>query len=430
MCQLDELAVCTRRFGVIQHSTESNGDRIEKVRPIDDFTESLVNPTNGTKESIVIHGVDFIIAGLAYRLRLRRKRGVSHDLKAKTVDLRKAYKQLPISLQSLNDAYLCVQDPDSGKPQIFSCRTLPFGARAAVTGFCRTSHAIWFVGVVLMSLHWSVYFDDFMVVEDSCLARHTNFIVDGLFALLGWETSSEKGGDFDAIARALGVVFDLADTKHLKIRVLNSLHRCKEIGEHINRILGSGRSSKSELEVVRGRLIFVESFIYGRNAHAALRTVSRHIHGAPFVRVDEELRRALVFLRDRVLVSQPRLVSCGEVGVRHIYTDACYEPALAGLGGLAYDGEGKALGYFSHSLDPAIVELFKKPDQETVIAELEALALLAGVRVWLRGLTDVRVVLFCDNDSVLASLIKMGSKNDFVSAIASISTEHVVRTCA
>ena len=49
MCQLDEFSVCTRRFGVIQHSTESNGDRVEKVRPIDDFTESLVNLTNGAR---------------------------------------------------------------------------------------------------------------------------------------------------------------------------------------------------------------------------------------------------------------------------------------------------------------------------------------------------------------------------------------------
>ena len=39
--QLDGRAVCTRRFGAIQHSTERNGDRVEKIRQIDDFTESL-----------------------------------------------------------------------------------------------------------------------------------------------------------------------------------------------------------------------------------------------------------------------------------------------------------------------------------------------------------------------------------------------------
>ena len=383
---------------------------MEKIRPIDDFTESLVNLTNGTRESIVIHGVDFIIAALSHRLNLCRAASRVPDLKAKTVDLRKAFKQLPISLDSLND----------GKPQIFNCKVLPFGARAAVTGFCRASHAVWFIGATLMSIHWSVYFDDFMVVEDACLAKHTNFIIDGLFSLLGWETSKEKGCAFDPIARALGVVFDMSDTKLLSIKVLNSPHRYKEIGEHLDRILQSGKSSRSELEVIRGRLIFVESHIYGRNAHSALRILSRRIHGSPFVRVDEELSKALIFLRDRVLVSQPKVVSCKYKDVRHIYTDACFEPRLAGLGGVAYERNAVPLGFFSHSLDASVVEQIKQPGQENVIAELEALALMAGVKVWLPGLVDIQVVLFCDNDSVLASLIKLGSKNDFVCAIASL----------
>ena len=188
-----------------------------------------------------------------------------------------------------------------------------------------------------LSIHWSVYFDDFMVVEDACLAKHTNFIIDGLFSLLGWETSKEKGCAFDPIARALGVVFDMSDTKLLSIKVLNAPHRCKEIGEHLDRILQSGESSRSQLEVVRGRLIFDESHIYGRNAHSALRVLSRHIHGSPFVKVDEALSKALIFLRDRVLVSQCKVVSCQYKAVRHIYTDACFETRLAGLGGVAYD---------------------------------------------------------------------------------------------
>ena len=174
---------------------------------------------------------DFIIAALSHRLNLCRAANPVSDLKAETVDLRKAYKLLPICLDSLNDSFLCVREPSSGKPQIFNCKVLPFGARAAVTGFCRASHAVWFIGATLMSIHWSVYLDDFMVVEDACLAKHTNFIIfDGLFSLLAWETSREKGCAFDLspIARALGVVFDMSDTRLLSI-VLNSPYRCKEI---------------------------------------------------------------------------------------------------------------------------------------------------------------------------------------------------------
>ncbi len=137
---LNPRSVCTRRFGVDQWETA------RKIRPIDDYTESLVNLTNVSRESIVVHGVDFIIAGVMHRLDLCRKGGVSHNLLTKTVDLRRPYKQLPVSVASLEDSYLCVKNPSSGEPQIFHCRVLPFGARAAVTGFCRTSHAIWHLG--------------------------------------------------------------------------------------------------------------------------------------------------------------------------------------------------------------------------------------------------------------------------------------------
>ena len=56
-----------RRFGVKQFSTEADGSRVCKIRPIDDFTESLINLTNGSEECIVVHGIDFILAGIAYR---------------------------------------------------------------------------------------------------------------------------------------------------------------------------------------------------------------------------------------------------------------------------------------------------------------------------------------------------------------------------
>ncbi len=79
---------------------------------LDDFTESLINLTNRSEECIVVHGIDFILAGIAYRMDRTRKGGPdANGLCAKTVDLRKAYKQLPIDSSSLGDSYLCVKIP-------------------------------------------------------------------------------------------------------------------------------------------------------------------------------------------------------------------------------------------------------------------------------------------------------------------------------
>lgn len=74
-------------------------------------------------------------------------------LVCKTIDLRKAYKHLPLSELALQNACICVYSPEDGSPRAFQTMVLPFGARAAVMGFCRTSYAIGRIGVVVFNLH-------------------------------------------------------------------------------------------------------------------------------------------------------------------------------------------------------------------------------------------------------------------------------------
>ena len=50
----------------------------------------------------------------------------------------------------------------------------------------------------------------------------------------------------------------------------------------------------------------MESQIFGRVAHAVLRVVSSAINGSPFTRVDQDLRKALTFLKSRVLNDPPK----------------------------------------------------------------------------------------------------------------------------
>ena len=100
-------SVLTRRFGVLQSSTQADGSSIDKTRPIDDYTESQVNLTNASSETIAPHGVDTIVAGICKRILSRPSHSEPEDLKACAIDLRKAYKQLPVSEAPLNDCFLC-----------------------------------------------------------------------------------------------------------------------------------------------------------------------------------------------------------------------------------------------------------------------------------------------------------------------------------
>ena len=130
-----------------QSSSDASKGTITKVRPIGKFTASLANMTNSGSETIMPHGVDLVVAALVYRLRCLRRLGKDSHLLARTVALRKAYKQLPLSDNALRDSYICVFNPATGEPEIYQCLVLPFGAKPSVMGFCRTCLALWWLGV-------------------------------------------------------------------------------------------------------------------------------------------------------------------------------------------------------------------------------------------------------------------------------------------
>ncbi len=87
------------------------------------------------------------------------------------------------------------------------------------------------------------------------------------------------------------------------------------------------------------------------------------------------------------------------------------------------------LGFHGHALQNDHIDLIKKSGQKTIIARLEALAILAGVELWLNKLRGFLVVIFCDNDSALASMSKVGSQNKFVFAVALLLAEHEFQVC-
>ena len=197
---------------------------------MDDYTESQVKLTNSSDETVSPHGVDTIVAGTCLRVAARPTSKTPENLKGCTVDLRKAYKQLAIAMKSLNDAYLCVFDTQAKRPAAYKTLVLPFGARAAVNGFCRCSLALFWIGVILLQLHWSVFYDDFFLVAADDEAEHIHFVQCSFFELVGWATSSEKESGFQSVARALGVCISFAELKLGWVVVQNTEH-CRAQGQ-------------------------------------------------------------------------------------------------------------------------------------------------------------------------------------------------------
>ena len=91
-------------------------------------------------------------------------------IESTTLDMRSAYKQLPLHKSDVNKAIVTSRDPPCGKAKHFSMCTLPFGASASVLHFNRVSVLLWALGCHL-NLVWASYYDDYPIYAPQVLSN-------------------------------------------------------------------------------------------------------------------------------------------------------------------------------------------------------------------------------------------------------------------
>eukprot|EP00435_Cladocopium_sp_Y103_P045778 s2261_g13.t1 len=314
------------------------------------------------------------------RLSAQSKRDMG--LKAKCWDLSDPYKQLPLSDHAFDhDAFLVVFDLDSQSPCIYQQKVLPFGSIASVTSFLRLSLALWKLGSALLNIAWPSYFDDVLSLAEAGMEKHTDMVITFLFSTLGWKLATEKLVDFDSVCKVLllGVKLDLAEAHLGTTLVMNTPERVDELIADIDQVLLSGMLTRKEGERLRGRLQFASSQLFGRVVRNNTRKLSDYVH---------------------------------------LYVDASFEPdGFSGIGGVLYASCGKCLGFFSEEVDHSLMSDVMQDGQKTAIQELEALGLLAGVKIFRDTLACTRVVVFTDSESVPGAFLKCWSVNENASKV-------------
>eukprot|EP00435_Cladocopium_sp_Y103_P041803 s1348_g11.t1 len=323
----------------------------EKVRPIDDYKASLVNASVTQPEVVCIHSIDHIAGLGAELLRAHVARGRSVQLVAKCWDLASAYKQVPLSEGAYEYAScIVVFNPRSNKAEIFQQLVLPFGS-------------------------------DKMVPYDQC-------------------------------CKVLGIELNLTKSPSGTFTIANTRSRKDELCKSMQSALDTGLLSKGDAEKLRGRLQFASNHIFGRRLRNCLRELNLHINRGLRTVVPElaaAALRAMIFL---VSHNEPRIVETRHFEWVHMYVDAAYEPdGFSGIGGVLYDSTGECIAYFSEVVTPELVEAVRRPEQKTVIFELEGLAIAVGLDVFTRWIKGKRVIVFTDNQSAQSCVIKCKSAN-------------------
>ena len=401
-------AVLSPRFGLRQGA---------KLRPIDNYTASLVNATVGLPERLEVEAIDEVIAMTRRMLQLS---GGSCSLVGRTFDLRKAYRQLGVHQDHLKYSWGGVWNPELKRVEVFQMRSLPFGATASVAAFLRASRALRTLGTRMGLLVWTSFFDDFIVVSRPEDARSAELTVKFIFDALGWDLSAdpEKDAGFAEVFNALGVTIDLRRTRYGEVLIGNTDKRKAELSRMMDEILAEDRMTVKTAESLRSRLTFAEAQVYGRSAKVALRAI-----GSPVVLqrdmkpLSDDVRFALRWMRDRIVDAVPRVVTYKAAQTYYMFFDGACEPAEGGnmkttVGGVLFGPNGGALSCFGREVPQCVTSHWSCGKRKQLVFEAEVMPYLLGLRLWGDIVRNELLLIFLDNEGARHSWIA-GSADSF-----------------
>ena len=399
--------VLAHRFGLEQKG---------KVRVIDNGKDCGLNMACGLPEKFTLHGVD-VLAAVFLEL-LNMPKDSLGRLVGKTIDLVSAYKFYPVHPLDRQHLRIGVFDTDNMTPRVYGTNVLPFGATGSVAGFLRISSALWHTGVRDMGLGWCAYFDDFPLLACEGMEEQIEDSAGEVFEAMGVQYAREgkKATKFAAAFNALGLTFDLSEFKNGVITIKHTDERRAELKATLETVLQTQRLSPKEAEVLRGRMHWYSSYLFGRAPCEAMHQLSLRARGIDgSAELGADLAWALRTLWEHVDASKPLELKQTSGRELFVFTDGSYEPGaevVAGIGGVIYDVSGSPIAYFSSQVPAAdLAEL--EAESEHPIYEVELYAILVAFTLWAEILKDTFSIFYLDNEAAQSALIsgRSGTRN-------------------
>ncbi|CAE7606611.1 unnamed protein product [Symbiodinium sp. CCMP2456] len=418
-----------RRFAVIQ---SSNGRR--KLRPIDDYSENLVNGSFSYGDKLDLRALDEIIAICRFWIRAHTSqhqffldmevgpplvgrvhpawKGDSWLPKLCTFDLHNAYRQFALDPDSRAFSVVALLDPSSAEIGLFEGKALPFGSTASVVHFNRLARLFWRVGLEV-HLFWANFVDDYPVMSPECLAKSSMDTLLILSSLLGFSASVDKLNPFSHVATMLGVEVDLGSAEEGVIRIKNKEGRSSDVCEVIRACIADGCIKLRDFARVAGRVQFSDAQVMGRAGKLALSELraASMSHATRFPLGPKEVC-AFEFLVNRLSFGAPRVVPC-LVAPKPvlIFTDGASETTGHTVGGVLYLPGDEQPRFFGCEVPSALTRQWSQ-HLKHIIGPVEAYALAVARKVFHNYVSGKFCIFFVDNDAVLMSFIRGNSKSE------------------
>lgn len=411
-----------------------------KIRPIDNFAENLVNDAWSAPEKLDLHSVDHVawLLGIFCKM-IFDKKCVEVTLKCgkkisgplhkdwlasggkcllTTLDLKDAYKQFGIHKQDRNKAVVTLKSTSSHGVCHYIMNCLPFGAVSSVHNFNRVARLIWGLGVVLLKLPWLNYYDDYPMVSPAAISVSTMSAAKSFLHLLGFKFSEAKLSPFGGEAEILGVVVDSNRCDKGEIRYRMKESRREDILNELYNICNARVVIPAALPSSLGRIQFAEGQLHGRVGKLAMADIRElGLNSKQQVTVGGLQLQAFELLKSRFEENKERCLQVSSPGAPVvIFTDGSFEPDTLehsgekGVGGVMLR-HGHKPEVFGCKVPTELLQRWHAAGKQHLIGQIELYGVLLAKHTWSRELSNRRSFFFIDNWGVLDCVIPGSSKD-------------------
>ena len=285
-------------FGAFAFSVVQEGsDGKKKTRRCEDYRRSFHNSTVKAHDKPPHDTVDTYI-------RVIRAWALLHqDVHVWCQDMMSAYRQYPV--RDTSHAYLLLQLPTG--VSVWRHRVLPFGSSASVWHFNRCTDAVVWLARCLTSVLALHYVDDVGGPEPAWAADSSCSTFRELCDIIGIRVKPSKEQRPASLQKLLGVwIAVLAD--HLEVKPDPT--RINKMTRALQQCLIEDRLSPEEASRLCGKLVFLQTSMFGMVGRAAMTTLYARSHGGSdqHLALNQGLRSAISTLISVMAQAQPRRI--------------------------------------------------------------------------------------------------------------------------
>lgn len=416
----------SRRFGVRQGG---------KVRPVDDFSQYLVNATVSSHEKIDLEGLDHICSTARFFRGAASDTGElcippsdsngamwlatdwspneARNLFGRCLDLRQAYKQLVRHPEDSWAAILAVYCPADATVYFFEAIALPFGSVSSVLAFNRAARALRVILSRTFKLVTTNFFDDFCQMELGLLCDSAWKTAETVMQLLGWKISSgdDKRKPFSKQFEILGAVVSFRDAPDFSIEVCNKESRLIQLAEQVEDLKNHlhQQVSRTKLESLKGRLLYAAGHTFGRCTQLACQLLHRVGGSGAAISVTAELVFAISEALKVLTSAKPRVVEPwnGRPPLL-VFSDGAVEDSGCTVthGALLLDPASGESFVFGDHVPEAFVRTWARHGKRQVIAQAEMFPVLVAKCTWGDRLKGRCILWFLDNEAARTAFVR------------------------